>query len=109
MMSPIGLRTLEESLRRLKTDHLDVWQIHEVVYYNDPDLIFAPGGRGRSALLLAKQQGKVRGIKIRPLETVRVAVADSNSEDFVPLGPDPLNIDRAIWRIHIRGQDDEKF
>ena len=35
---------LEDSLRRLQTDHLDVWQIHEVVYYNDPDLIFAPNG-----------------------------------------------------------------
>jgi uncharacterized protein len=57
----IGLRMLEESLRRLKTDHLDIWQIHEVVYYNDPDLIFAPGGVAE-ALLLAKQQGKVRFI-----------------------------------------------
>ena len=57
----VGLRMLEESLRRLKTDHLDVWQIHEVVYYNDPDLIFAPGGVAE-ALLLAKQQGKVRFI-----------------------------------------------
>jgi uncharacterized protein len=57
----VGLRMLEESLRRLKTDHLDIWQIHEVVYYNDPDLIFAPGGVAE-ALLLAKQQGKVRFI-----------------------------------------------
>ncbi|MBV8901318.1 MAG: aldo/keto reductase [Verrucomicrobia bacterium] len=55
----VAMRMLEESLRRLKTDHLDVWQIHEVVYYNDPDLIFAPGGVAE-ALLLAKQQGKVR-------------------------------------------------
>src|SRR6202451_3151724 len=55
----IAMRMLEESLRRLQTDHLDVWQIHEVVYYNDPDLIFAPGGAAE-ALLAAKQQGKVR-------------------------------------------------
>ena len=55
----VAMRMLEESLRRLKTDHLDIWQIHEVVYYNDPDLIFAPGGVAE-ALLLAKQQGKVR-------------------------------------------------
>ena len=57
----VGLRMLEESLHRLKTDHLDVWQIHEVVYYNDPDLVFTPGGVAE-ALLLAKQQGKVRFI-----------------------------------------------
>ncbi len=55
----IAMRMLEESLRRLQTDHLDLWQIHEVVYENDPDLIFAPNGAAE-ALLAAKQQGKVR-------------------------------------------------
>jgi len=57
----IAMRMLEESLRRLQTDHLDLWQIHEVVYDNDPDLIFAPDGVAE-ALLAAKQQGKVRFI-----------------------------------------------
>ena len=57
----VAMRMLEESLRRLQTDHLDVWQIHEVIYYNDPDLIFAPGGAAE-ALLEAKKQGKVRFI-----------------------------------------------
>lgn len=57
----VAMRQLEESLRRLQTDHLDLWQIHEVVYYNDPDLIFAPNGAAE-ALLAAKQQGKVRFI-----------------------------------------------
>ena len=54
-----AMRMLEESLRRLQTDHLDLWQIHEVIYENDPDLIFAPGGAAE-ALMEAKQQGKVR-------------------------------------------------
>jgi aryl-alcohol dehydrogenase-like predicted oxidoreductase len=57
----VAMQQLEESLRRLQTDHLDLWQIHEVIYYNDPDLIFAPGGAAE-ALLAAKQQGKVRFI-----------------------------------------------
>ncbi len=57
----VAMRQLEESLRRLQTDHLDVWQIHEVIYENDPDLIFGPGGAAE-ALLQAKQQGKVRAI-----------------------------------------------
>jgi aryl-alcohol dehydrogenase-like predicted oxidoreductase len=50
---------LEQSLRRLQTDHLDVWQIHEVIYDDDPDLIFAPGG-AIEALVQAKKDGKVR-------------------------------------------------
>jgi aryl-alcohol dehydrogenase-like predicted oxidoreductase len=57
----VAMRQLEESLRRLQTDYLDLWQIHEVIYENDPDLIFAPGGASE-ALLQAKQQGKVRAI-----------------------------------------------
>jgi aryl-alcohol dehydrogenase-like predicted oxidoreductase len=55
----VAMRMLEESLTRLQTDHLDVWQIHEVIYENDPDLIFAPHGAAE-ALVQAKQQGKVR-------------------------------------------------
>lgn len=55
------MQQLEQSLRRLQTDHLDVWQIHEVIYDNDPDLIFAPGG-AIEALSLAKQQGKARAV-----------------------------------------------
>ena len=54
-----SLRMLEESLRRLKTDHLDLWQIHEVVYDDDPDRHFAKGG-AVEALAEAKRQGKVR-------------------------------------------------
>lgn len=57
----VAMRMLEESLRRLQTDHLDLWQVHEVVYDNDPDLIFAPNGAAE-ALVTAKQQGKVRFI-----------------------------------------------
>ena len=55
----VAMRQLEDTLQRLQTDHLDVWQIHEVVYWNDPDLIFAPNGV-IEALAKAKQQGKVR-------------------------------------------------
>jgi len=55
----VAMRQLEESLVRLRTDHLDVWQIHEVIYDNDPDKIFAPEG-AIEALDEAKQQGKVR-------------------------------------------------
>jgi uncharacterized protein len=55
----VAMRMLEESLTRLQTDHLDVWQVHEVVYYNDPEKCYAPDGV-LEALAAAKQQGKVR-------------------------------------------------
>lgn len=52
---------LEDSLRRLQTDYLDLWQIHEVVWEDDVDWIFAPGGSAE-ALLKAKEKGLVRYI-----------------------------------------------
>jgi uncharacterized protein len=55
----VALRQLEQSLRRLRTDHLDLWQIHECVYYNDPERHFAAGG-AIEALTKAQKQGKVR-------------------------------------------------
>jgi predicted aldo/keto reductase-like oxidoreductase len=55
----VAMRMLDESLRRLQTDHLDVWQIHEVIHYNDPELIFAANG-AIEALVQAKKDGKVR-------------------------------------------------
>ena len=54
-----AMRQLHQSLRRLKTDYLDLWQVHEVIYDNDPDLHFAPGGV-IEALEEAKERGKVR-------------------------------------------------
>ena len=50
---------LEESLRRLQTDHVDLLQFHEVIRDTDPARIFAAGG-GMEAVLEAKKQGKVR-------------------------------------------------
>jgi len=55
----VAMRQLKQSLRRLKTDHLDLWQVHECVYPNDPERHFAPGGV-IEALVEAKQQGLVR-------------------------------------------------
>lgn len=55
----VAMRQLEESLKRLRTDHLDLWQVHECVYYTDPDLHFARGGV-IEALDRARRDGKVR-------------------------------------------------
>jgi len=55
----LAMRMLEESLRRLRTDHVDVWQIHGVVFDNDPELAYRKGGV-LEALDQAKRDGKVR-------------------------------------------------
>ena len=52
---------LETSLQRLQTDHIDLWQFHEVLRYDDPDRIFAEGG-ALAAAVAAKQAGKIRFI-----------------------------------------------
>jgi len=55
----VAMAQLEESLRRLRTDHLDLWQIHECVYDDDPARHYAKGG-AIEALARAKRDGKVR-------------------------------------------------
>jgi aryl-alcohol dehydrogenase-like predicted oxidoreductase len=52
---------IEESLRRLQTDHVDLLQFHEVIRDTDPARVFAEGG-GMEAVLEAKKQGKLRYI-----------------------------------------------
>lgn len=55
----LAMQMLEQSLTRLQTDHLDLWQVHGMVFENDPDLFIRSGGAAE-ALLKAKSQGKVR-------------------------------------------------
>jgi aryl-alcohol dehydrogenase-like predicted oxidoreductase len=54
-----SLRLLDESLRRLRTEQLDLWQLHDLRTRNDLDRIFAKGG-ALEALLYAREQGRVR-------------------------------------------------
>ncbi|HEY3898146.1 MAG TPA: aldo/keto reductase [Chthoniobacter sp.] len=55
----LALQMLHESLNRLQTDHLDLWQIHGVTFDNDPELFIRKGGAAE-ALEKAKKDGKVR-------------------------------------------------
>ncbi len=52
---------LEQSLRRLQTDCIDLVQMHEIIRPQDPERIFAEGG-AIEALIEAKQAGKLRYI-----------------------------------------------
>ncbi|MGC8760258.1 MAG: aldo/keto reductase [Bryobacteraceae bacterium] len=56
-----ALRVLEQQLRRLKTDFIDLWQCHQVSEHREVDQILGPNG-ALEAFVLAKKQGKVRHI-----------------------------------------------
>jgi predicted aldo/keto reductase-like oxidoreductase len=55
--------TLELSLRHLRTDHLDIWQFHQVANMGEIEQIFGPGG-ALEAAEQAKKEGKIRFIGI---------------------------------------------
>ncbi len=58
-----SLRLLDESLRRLRTNYLDLWQLHDLRTQADLARIFAPGG-ALEALLEARREGRVRHLGI---------------------------------------------
>jgi uncharacterized protein len=55
----LAYEMLGQSLRRLQTDHLDLWQVHGVAFDNDPELFIRPNGAAE-ALTRAKKEGLVR-------------------------------------------------
>ena len=57
----VAARQIDESLRRLQTDHIDLLQFHEVIRPGDPERILGPGG-SLEAALAAKKAGKIRYI-----------------------------------------------
>jgi predicted aldo/keto reductase-like oxidoreductase len=86
---------LEDSLRRLQTDHIDLVQFHEVIRMDDPEKIFAAGG-GMEALVEARKAGKVRYIGFTGhknpdihLKMLEVAAAHQFHFDAVQM---PLNV-----------------
>ena len=56
-----SLNKLEDSLRRLQTDYIDLWQFHEICYDNDPDWVFDKGGL-KAALEAQKAASKFPAI-----------------------------------------------
>jgi aryl-alcohol dehydrogenase-like predicted oxidoreductase len=54
-----SLWLLDESLKRLRTDHLDLWQLHDLRTSNDLKMIFSRGG-ALEALVQARAEGRVR-------------------------------------------------
>lgn len=92
---------IHDSLRRLKVDHIDLLQHHEVIRFDDPDRIFNEGG-AMEAVVAAKQAGKVRFIGFTGhkdphihLYMLNVAQAHGFHFDTVQM---PINIMDAHFR-----------
>jgi aryl-alcohol dehydrogenase-like predicted oxidoreductase len=83
----LALQMLEESLHRLQTDHLDLWQVHGMAFDNDPELFIRSNGAAE-ALTAAKQQGKVRfiGSKLQVCPSKTVSLKGCSRRTWVQLG-----------------------
>jgi predicted aldo/keto reductase-like oxidoreductase len=92
---------LDQSLKRLQTDHLDLLQFHEILRMEDPDRIFAPGG-ALEAVLAAKQAGKVRFIGFTghkdPLVHLRMLEVARQHDFHFDTAQMPLNVMDAHFR-----------
>lgn len=94
-------KQLEESLKRLQTDMIDLVQFHEVIREGDPDRIFGPGGAIEAALA-AKKAGKIRYIGFTGhkdpdihLKMLQTAFAHGFTFDSVQM---PLNVMDAHYK-----------
>lgn len=94
-----SMRCLEDSLRRLKTDHLDLWQFHEMVYDNDPDWVFDKGGL--RAALEARKQGKVRFIGFTGHKDPRIHLSMLNKPHEWDSAQMPVNVMDPHYRSFI--------
>src|SRR5690349_2113256 len=92
---------LDQSLRRLQTDVIDLVQHHEVLRLEDPDRIFAEGG-AQEALLAARKAGKVRFIGFTghkdPLVHLRMLEVAAKHEFRFDTVQMPLNVLDAHFR-----------
>jgi predicted aldo/keto reductase-like oxidoreductase len=98
-------KQLDDCLRRLQTDHIDLLQHHEVIRFEDPDRIFAQNG-ANDALIAAKKAGKIRYIGFTghkdPLVHLRMLqVAEKHGFHFDTVQM-PINVMDAHFRSFSR-------
>jgi uncharacterized protein len=102
-------KDLEESLRTLRTDHVDLWQMHQVGSMEEVEQIFAPGG-AIEAFEAAKKAGKCRFIGFTGHHDPRVHQAMLSKYDrydtiLMPLNPaDPgyLSFEKMVLPIAVQ-------
>ena len=88
-------KNLEESLRRLRTDRIDLWQFHEINYDNDPDWVVERGGLAEA--LKAQKEGKVRflGFTGHKSPHIHLKMLEKHAWDTVQM---PINVCDYFYR-----------
>jgi aryl-alcohol dehydrogenase-like predicted oxidoreductase len=91
-----SMKCLEDSLRRLRTDRLDLWQFHEMVYDSDPDWVIEKGGL--KAALEAQKAGKVRYIGFTGHKDPRIHLKMLAKDHPWDTAQMPINVMDAHYR-----------
>jgi predicted aldo/keto reductase-like oxidoreductase len=61
--APGAVEQLENSLRMMKTDYIDIYQLHQIAQEKDWEMVSGPGG-ALEAVVKAKEQGKIRYVGV---------------------------------------------
>ncbi len=96
-----AMKQLEDTLRRMKTDYLDLWQCHEVSRMDEVEKIFGPGG-SLEAFVKAKKQGKVRHIGFTGHHDPDVHLALLNGFDGWETVQHPVNLVDPHYRSFVK-------
>lgn len=91
-----SMKDLDESLRRLRTDRIDLWQFHEMVYDSDPDWVIEKGGL--KAALEARKAGKVRFIGFTGHKDPRIHLKMLGKDHPWDTAQMPINVMDAHYR-----------
>jgi aryl-alcohol dehydrogenase-like predicted oxidoreductase len=88
-----SLRMIEKSLKLLNTDHVDLWQLHDVGLQQDVDAIFAKGG-AMEALVEMQQQGVVRylGVTGHYRPDALIEAVNRHSFDTILMSLNPADV-----------------
>ena len=86
-----AMKQLEDTLKRMRTDYLDLWQCHEVARMDEVEKIFGPKG-SLEAFVKAKEQGKVRHIGFTGHHDPEVHLALLNGYDGWETVQHPVNL-----------------
>lgn len=95
-------KQLDESLKRLQVDRIDLVQHHEILRFEDPHRIFEPNEGANAALIEARDKGKIRyigftGHKDPRIHLYMLEVAEKNNFQFDTVQM-PLNVMDAHYR-----------